>query len=95
MSKASVITLRVPHELKHRIVILANEQGVSINQFAMYALTDIVNQMEFNLITGRLVGKRREDVMKKGLAILDKVQDRPLPEWDKKPEIAKHTELLY
>ena len=82
MNKASVITLRVPHSLKHRVIALADEQGVSMNQFAMYALTDIVNQMEINPIMARLAGQDREDIIANGLAVLDDVQEQPIPEWD-------------
>ena len=85
MNKASVITLRVPHMLKRRLVALADEQGVSMNQFAMYALTDIVNQMEVNPIMARVDGRGREDVIAKGLAMLDQVQERDVPEWDELP----------
>jgi predicted HicB family RNase H-like nuclease len=33
---ASVMTVRLPADLKHHIEIVAKEQGVSINQLAMY-----------------------------------------------------------
>ena len=82
MNKSSIITLRVPHALKHRVIALADEQGVSMNQFAMYALTDIVNQMEINPIMARLAGQERKDVIVRGLAVLDEVQEQPVPEWD-------------
>jgi predicted HicB family RNase H-like nuclease len=36
MAKASVLTIRVPSDLKHRIEEVADQQGVSINQLAMY-----------------------------------------------------------
>ena len=36
MNKASVMTLRLPVDLKHRIEVVAEEQGVSLNQLAMY-----------------------------------------------------------
>ncbi len=37
MSKTNTITLRIPEELKRRIEKIAKKQGVSMNQFAMYA----------------------------------------------------------
>ncbi|MCR1795929.1 type II toxin-antitoxin system HicB family antitoxin, partial [Leptospira sp. id769339] len=36
-TKASVLTIRIPSELKHKIERVAEEQGVSINQLALYA----------------------------------------------------------
>ncbi len=36
MNKASVMTVRLPADLKQRIDIIAAEQGVSLNQPAMY-----------------------------------------------------------
>ena len=36
MKKASVMTVRLPADLKQRIDIIAAEQGVSLNQIAMY-----------------------------------------------------------
>ena len=39
MPKASVLTIRLPTDLKQRIALIAEAQGVSINQLAMYLLT--------------------------------------------------------
>jgi predicted HicB family RNase H-like nuclease len=36
MSNASVMTVRIPADLKRRIEVVAEEQGVSLNQLAMY-----------------------------------------------------------
>jgi predicted HicB family RNase H-like nuclease len=38
-AKPSALTLRTPMELKSRIERIAFEQGVSINQLALYAFT--------------------------------------------------------
>ena len=46
MPKASVLTIRVPADLKHRIALVAKEQGVSINQLAMYMFTKEVEDLE-------------------------------------------------
>ena len=46
MRKASVLTIRVPSDLKHRIVLVAEEQGVSINQLAMYMFTKEIGNLE-------------------------------------------------
>ena len=42
----SVLTLRIPFELKHKIELMAEKQGVSINQLAMYAFTKEMMEME-------------------------------------------------
>jgi len=39
MNKTNTITVRIPEELKLRIEKISKKQGVSMNQFAMYALT--------------------------------------------------------
>ena len=46
MSKANVLTIRVPSDLKHRIASVAEEQGVSINQLAMYMFTKEIANLE-------------------------------------------------
>ena len=48
MSKTNTITLRIPEELKLRIERIAKKQGVSMNQFAMYALTKEAGELEAN-----------------------------------------------
>jgi predicted HicB family RNase H-like nuclease len=44
--RKSTLTIRVPEELKDRIETLAAQQGVSINQFAMYAFTKEIGELE-------------------------------------------------
>ena len=46
MPKASVLTIRVPTDLKHRINSLAEEQGVSINQLALYMFEKEIGNIE-------------------------------------------------
>ena len=46
MAKASVLTIRIPVELKHRISLVAEEQGVSINQLAMYIFAKKIGNLE-------------------------------------------------
>ena len=46
MAKANVLTIRVPADLKHRIDLLAAEQGVSINQLAMYMFEKEIGNLE-------------------------------------------------
>ena len=46
MSRTNTITLRLPEELKRRIEKIAKKKGVSMNQFAMYALTRKAGELE-------------------------------------------------
>ncbi len=49
MSQSNVITLRVPLDLKQRLVRVAQAQGVSLNQLA-YALTKEITLMESSAV---------------------------------------------
>lgn len=46
MSKPSIITLRIPKELKQRLTQMAERQGVSLNQFSLYLLAGEVARLE-------------------------------------------------
>ncbi|MBF2054528.1 MAG: toxin-antitoxin system HicB family antitoxin [Candidatus Sericytochromatia bacterium] len=48
MSKPSTVTLRVPRELKQRLEEAAQQQGVSLNQFALYILAGEVTRLEIS-----------------------------------------------
>ena len=45
-NKQSTLIIRLPNELKHKVELMAEEQGVSLNQFALYAFTKEVIQTE-------------------------------------------------
>ena len=45
-NKANILTVRMPSDLKQRIGLIAEEQGVSINQFAMYILAKEIGNFE-------------------------------------------------
>jgi uncharacterized protein (DUF1778 family) len=83
-SKRNTLTIRVPEDLKQRIEKLASLQGVSINQFALYAFTKEISELEsgsyFNAII-QDVDKRQ--LLKDVDRILDSVPDRDMPEWDR------------
>lgn len=89
MSKTQVITLRVPMELKERISLLADEQGVSINQLAMYALTEKVTALESEKYFANMwKGKTEAEIMAGFDTVMAKVKERPeneIPEWDRMP----------
>ncbi len=87
MSKTNVMTIRVPEELKERIENTASLQGVSINQFALYAFTKELSELEYSLyFKKRLKEKKREDIIKNFDAVMAKVPVREVPEWDKIPD---------
>ena len=46
MGSKSTLTIRVPEELKDRIETLAAQQGVSINQFALYAFAREIGELQ-------------------------------------------------
>ncbi len=84
MPKASVLTIRVPADLKHRIALVAEEQGVSINQLAMYMFTKEIGNLE----AGQTISDFWKDFSKKEIfsgfdEVMAKVKDRPVPDWDK------------
>ena len=84
MAKPSVLTIRIPSDLKHRIAVLAEQQGVSINQLAMYMFTKEVGNLE----AGQKMSKvwknySKEDLLKGFDEVMSKVKKRPIPDWDK------------
>jgi len=84
MSKANVLTIRVPSDLKHRIASVAEEQGVSINQLAMYMFTKEIGNLE----ASKKISKYWKDYSVKQIMtdfddVMKKVKDRPVPDWDK------------
>jgi len=84
MPKASVLTIRIPVELKHRIALVAEEQGVSIDQLAMYMFAKEVGNLE----AGQNISKYWKDYSNEKILsdfdeVMAKVKDRPVPAWDK------------
>lgn len=83
MPKASVLTIRMPTDLKHRIALVADEQGVSINQLAMYIFTKEIGNLE----AGQKISKYWQDYSKEEILsgfdeVMAKVKARPVPDWD-------------
>lgn len=84
MAKTSVLTIRVPAELKHRIASVADAQGVSINQLAMYMFTKEIGNIE----AGQEISKywknySGQKIMSDFDNVMAKVKERPVPDWDK------------
>lgn len=83
MSKPSVLTIRVPSDLKHRIEITAQEQGVSINQLAMYMFSREISSLEAaKRISSYWHGFSKEEIVTSFDHVLLKVKRRRVPGWD-------------
>ena len=87
-TNASLLTLRIPNELKHNIKIMADQQGISINQLALYALTKEIKEMQtYNQLEKFWENKKEmeinEDFKKLLLKVQEKNNQRDLPSWDR------------
>ena len=83
-TKASILTLRIPRELKHKIEQISNEQGISINQLALYALTKETMEMDTsNFFAKYWVGKTKKEIMNDFDDVMKNVGMKKLPNWDK------------
>jgi len=87
MADASVLTIRVPSDLKQRIETVADKQGVSINQLAMYMFTREVSGMEAGeKMAAYWTGYTRERLAAGFDAVMAKVKRRRSPRWDRMPK---------
>ncbi|MEM7799835.1 MAG: toxin-antitoxin system HicB family antitoxin [Chloroflexota bacterium] len=91
MSKPTVLTLRVPADLKLRMSELAAQQGVSLNQFAMYMLTTKITEMEASVFFDRVKGdKSSAEIRAEFTDVMAKIRQRSTPDdtqpWDEMPE---------
>ncbi len=83
MGNTQVLTLRIPMELKKRLERQAKYQGTSINQLTNYLLTTQLTQLEtLSSLESKLSKKSIPDLKKKVKDILEKIPDRPVPQWD-------------
>ena len=81
----SSLTIRIPRELKEKIQNLANNQGVSLNQFALYTFTKEVVAMETNTFFRKRIENKNTilenfDTFNENRKIKTK---KVLPVWDK------------
>jgi uncharacterized protein (DUF1778 family) len=82
--KPNTITVRVPADLKRRIENYSAMQGVSINQFALYALTKEIGELEANRYFSTLLReKNKREILAAFDQVMSQVPDREVPEWDK------------
>ena len=83
-NKASVLTLRVPRALKERIEKIADREGVSINQLALYALTKEMQEIESSdFFRTYIKGKSKDEIKRDFDAVLAKIPKKRVPKWDK------------
>jgi hypothetical protein len=76
--------LRLPFELKHKIERIADEQGISINQLALYAFTKEVSELETSDYFLRYwKNQKKEDILKNFDKVMKKVKKSKIPRWDK------------
>ncbi|MGI5172988.1 toxin-antitoxin system HicB family antitoxin [Treponema sp. OMZ 840] len=79
----NTMTIRIPKELKERIENTAVLQGVSINQFAVYAFTKELSEMENSrYFTNYLKNQNREDIIAGFDTVMNKITDREVESWD-------------
>ena len=90
MSKPSTVTLRIPKELKHRLEDAAKQQGVSLNQFALYILSSEVTRLEVHedpawqeLDEKYQSEKSNQQVLTDARQVLSKVGKKSVPVWDR------------
>lgn len=82
-AKSSVLTIRLPKELKHKIERVADEQGVSINQLALYAFTKEIKEMETSsYFRNRLKLKDKKVILNDYDTVVKKIGTSKLPKWD-------------
>ena len=83
--KKNTLTIRVPEDLKSRIEKVSAMQGVSINQFAVYAFTKELAELETNRTFARFLKERSKQEILAGYdAVMKKIPEREVPDWDKK-----------
>ncbi|MBW8886754.1 MAG: toxin-antitoxin system HicB family antitoxin [Fibrobacteres bacterium] len=83
-SKQSTLIIRLPNELKHKVELMADEQGVSLNQFALYAFTKEVIQSETQSYFQDIwKDKTKKEILGDFDAVMKKVGKKKAPDWDK------------
>ncbi len=83
--KTNVLTIRVPEQLKSRIEKYSAMQGVSINQFALYAFAKELGELEASRYFRDLLrDKSKKDILAAFDGVMEKIPDREVPRWDRK-----------
>ena len=78
--------LRLPEDLYQRAVDLARQEGVSLNQFFLYAIADMVSEVESRrFFAARVARLDPETAGRRMDEILVRVPDRPPDPGDELP----------
>ena len=86
-SSTNTLTIRVPAVLKKRIEKVSALQGVSINQFALYAFTKEIAELEKqSFLDGILSNINKKQLVRAVDEILAGVPEGTVPEWDRLPD---------
>ena len=84
MTRRNVLTIRVPEDLKDRIEKTAATQGVSLNQFALYAFTKGLADIDVtNYFKKRIKGKSSDSILANFDKLMLKIPNKKTPHWDK------------
>jgi hypothetical protein len=83
-NKQSTLIIRLPNDLKHKVELMAEEQGVSLNQFALYAFTKEVIQTETQGYFHDIwKDKSKKEIFADFDAVMKRVGKKKVPDWDK------------
>jgi len=78
------LKIRVPSDLKNRIARVAEEQGVSINQLAMYMFTKELGNIEAGqYLNNFFKGYSNKEILSGFDDVMVKIKKRRVPNWDK------------
>ncbi len=82
--KNYVLTIRVPKDLKERIEKTAEKQGVSMNQFAIYAFAREIAELETTaFFQNQYAGKNKREILEAfDVFIKTKISSQTPPDWD-------------
>lgn len=84
MDKKNVLTIRVPEDLKIKLEKTAKSQGVSLNQFALYAFTRGLSDIDTTGYFQEMIkGKDSKSILSNFDNLMGKVKSRKNPDWDK------------
>ena len=83
--KPSVLTIRIPNQLKHELKLTAYEEGVSINQLALLAFANQIRDAKTNNFFRKYYqNKNEKEILTNFDKVMSKVSKRQnTPSWDK------------
>ena len=78
-----MLTIRMPADLRQRIDVIAESQGVPVDQLVIYILTKETGNLEAaHQMSTFGEGYIREEILSGFDLVMEKVAERPVPEWD-------------